>query len=301
MFSALSAIALTSELLGCQAPRQAEETKNRLSSERLEELVAGPMDVVRQNGLGAGKASFEQLLAKERGHHGAESHQVADLLMAFGVGLYLEWRENKSPESSDAAIHYFAESVAAYRKAFGSDHPEVAVALSTYADAIEQTESDVPPEKVEAAEREALAIRTSRLGEANLETRASMLSLANFLRLQSKRMEDPSAVEAEQIYRKAIALAKKHPTFFQGGNLSEARLKLARLYAMDSTAERALRQVELAGDELRRSDPDDRNCSLYYSNSARLAESLRDAGHASAARVIDTADSFDFLCLFARE
>src|ERR1700741_292148 len=60
---------------GMVAPSTAApgQTGDRLSQDRMAELVSAPISVVQSEGLAAGRAAFERLLARARTAHGARS------------------------------------------------------------------------------------------------------------------------------------------------------------------------------------------------------------------------------------
>lgn len=175
---AAGAIALSMALIlvSCEPP----ETKDRLSPEVLEQLVEEPLDELRANGFPAGQAKFEQLRRMNEALHGPKSARVADLLMAFGVQLYME-----SYGASDeramllASRDYLKAAIPAYRAAFGENHPEVAVALHSFADVEVVVNNDRLTREAEAALEEALRIRSEGLGPENHETLATKERLSS--------------------------------------------------------------------------------------------------------------------------
>lgn len=154
------------------------ETKDRLTSEAMEQMVAGPMAVVRKDGLASGRARFEQLLAAKEARYGRDSVQVADLITAFGVELYLDEMTTEDPAELQASRDYLRDAIPRYRKAFGPNSPEVAVALHSFADADISLHGKRLTPEAEAALREALRIRRAALGPDDRETRATEDRLA---------------------------------------------------------------------------------------------------------------------------
>lgn len=149
------------------------ETKDRLSPEQMTQLVEKPMSVFRSSGLEAAAKSFEMLLTDSVGAHGSGSEEEADLLTSFGVELFLDVDAEDDPEACSASVDYLKRAISAYRMAFGPDHPEVAVALNTYADALLQTSGETGRAEANAALEEAYSIRLAALGADNRETMAT--------------------------------------------------------------------------------------------------------------------------------
>jgi hypothetical protein len=90
-------------LAGCE--KHAPETKDRLSPEAMEEMAEEPIAAVRKQGLASGQARFQQLLAANEDRYGPDSVQVADLLMAFGVGLYSAGLEDEKQGLNTAGFN----------------------------------------------------------------------------------------------------------------------------------------------------------------------------------------------------
>jgi hypothetical protein len=162
------------------------ETKSRLTNAAMEQLVEDPIAVAREGGLAAGEEAFERLRERTERQYGSGSVQVADLREAFGVELYVAWEEMDDRAFLAASREHLRAAVPAYRRAFGADDPEVAVALHTFAD-VEIKLHDGPTPEAEAALREALRIRRDSLGWWNRETRATEE------RLESLRDDDRSS------------------------------------------------------------------------------------------------------------
>src|ERR1044072_8562330 len=108
-----------------RAPRY---NPDRLPNHRLAAMVERP---IAQGGAGpaeAGYALFEDMLGRARARHGANSLAVADLLVAFGVQLYVESADGENRGLAERSLLYLRRAADAYRAAVGPDHPEVAVA-----------------------------------------------------------------------------------------------------------------------------------------------------------------------------
>jgi hypothetical protein len=147
------------------------ETKDRFPPEAMARMVAGPMSAVRKHGLARGDAAFERLVAGEKVRDGSNRVRMADLHMAYGVELYNEWTAKNDPALLKASRDRIRASIPLYRAAFGSTHPEVALALNSFADAEIALNGDKSPQ-AEAALRESLRIRRATLGASNAETLA---------------------------------------------------------------------------------------------------------------------------------
>lgn len=143
-------------------------TRERLPHESMARLVERPLAAVKARGLAGGDAEFERLVASETAG-GASKARIADLYMSYGVQLHMLWMDSHDPALLQASWDRIHASVPRYRAAFGSVHPEVALALNTFADIDELMRDGLRPEG-EAALREALAIRRATLGNGNIET-----------------------------------------------------------------------------------------------------------------------------------
>lgn len=175
MFKLLGYLGLVATMTGgCE---HAEETKDRLTAEAMQQMVEKPLADMDKLGLSKGIATFEQLLATQEVQFGTDSVQVADLITAFGLGLYK--RHFDSDEAvSTASLRYLRLAIPHYRKAFGPEHPEVAVALHTFADADVAIHDGRFTPNAKSALEEALRIRRATLGPDNIETRATVDRLA---------------------------------------------------------------------------------------------------------------------------
>ncbi|HEV2079165.1 MAG TPA: tetratricopeptide repeat protein [Allosphingosinicella sp.] len=178
---------------GCEPP----ETKDRLSPEALERLVEEPIAELRANGLRAGQAKFEQVRRVTEAQHGSASIRVADLLTAFGVQLYMEYVGSEDRAVLQASREYLQAAIPAYRASFGADHPEVAVALHSFADVEVVVSNNRLTPQAEAALEEALRIRRAALGPQNHETLATEERLASLrAEVGTKGLSPTSAARA---------------------------------------------------------------------------------------------------------
>ena len=148
------------------------ETKDRLPPGAMARMVEGPMSAVRERGLAGGDAGFERLLATEETRSGSNKVKIADLHMAYGLGLYDVWSKTDDQLMLQASRDRIRDSIPLYRAAFGPAHPEVALALHTFADVDIELNGDVSPH-AEVALWEALRIRRAALGAGNAETLAT--------------------------------------------------------------------------------------------------------------------------------
>ena len=198
----LLALPIALGLCAPDPPPRPPETADRLASDVMERLVAGPMAAVRKQGLAAGEARFDRLRAAEAVRSGRSSAAVADLVMAFGVELYREWIETGDDALLQAARDRIHESIAAYRAAFGPRHPEVAVALHSFAAADIQLHQGEATPQAKAALTEALEIRWARLGPRNHETVATQQELASLASKRKWRHPDGGGVALDGGERK---------------------------------------------------------------------------------------------------
>lgn len=162
---------------GPPAQSSVTETQDRLPPERMEQLVAGPMSVFRKSGLVAARKDFDTLLAGAVKAHGKGSVEAADLLTSFAVQLF-EAGIDDDTAVAKASLDYLKRAISAYRAAFGPRHPEVALALNSYADALMQVNGDAGRPDAKAALEEAHSIRVATLGADNPETQAAADKLA---------------------------------------------------------------------------------------------------------------------------
>jgi hypothetical protein len=253
-----------------------EETKNRLSEDRMTELVAGPMAKLETGNLAAARASFDLLLAAARARHGARSLEVADLYTSFGVALFTYSRDPDERPYRREALAYLEAAVAAYRVATGNGDPELAVALNTYADAQLVLQPDDPPASAEAALDEAYRIRLAALGPTNAETLASLRYLARLRGLPAMTRGDPARIEAVAVlFRRLVADSRNDPELRDEARPS-ARIAFARMYAQNHMAVEAVEQLRLAVGEAR-SWPEFERC-FFITMRAEEVMALLDGG-----------------------
>ena len=229
------------EAAASQEAAAAAATKDRLSEARMEALVAYPIRLVREGRVEAGEAAFEKLLRVRAARHELPSSDEADLLTAFGILLFAHFQLDDLDSHGRRAVPYLRRAVSAYRSAFGSEHPETALALNSYADALIET-NDEAPREAESALREALAIRTETLGWTHKETVAGLARLADIRSRPARIGRD--AEETAALLRQLLELV---PVAEVEGPLSDpfsVRLRLAELYIANRRIPEALEVVD---------------------------------------------------------
>ena len=186
---------------------EAPATKDRLSPESMDALVAGPMALLKKSGLDAAQKAFEALVVDAVKKHGKGSVEEADLLTAFGVALDLEGIDRSDEKLERAALPYVERAIPAYRAAFGPRHPEVALALNSYATLLHNFHDKALDTAAEAALVEAISIRREKLGPDNPETKTAEAELA--------QLQDPEANglnDALKAMEQAAGAAAASPT-----------------------------------------------------------------------------------------
>lgn len=200
----LTAVALLFALNGIAARAQWEApqwevpaTNDRLSPESMNELVKAPMTLLRTGGIAKAQEAFETLVAAAVNAHGRGSVEEADLLTSFGVSLYMEGLDRDDEKLQRAALPYLQRAIPAYKAAFGPRHPEVAVALSSYADVVLNLRDKALRPAAQSAVEEALSIRTEKLGADNPETLATTRRLTQIRDPESATMDDALTAAAD--------------------------------------------------------------------------------------------------------
>jgi len=236
------------------------------------ELVAEPIAIVESKGLAEGRTAFERLLARATAEHGARSVEVADLIESFGVGLYILGLDSDEGFKV-ASVSYLEAAIPAYRAAFGNAHPEVAVALNSYADVLLALHEDDPPSSAESAYEEAYRIRLDALGPTNIETLASLRYLARLRGLPSRTHGDRARIEAvADLYRRLIANSSDDQRMGDE-SASHARTAFARMYARNGMAAEAREQLRLGIEQARNWDEPGR-CIFAATETADIEEIL---------------------------
>jgi len=225
------------------------ETKDRLSTERMEALVAGPMALVRAGDVAGGERAFETLLDDASRRHGTGSAEAADLLMSFGIMVYTEGLIPSTGSEADdrlsaRSLPYLRRSVEAYRRAFVPNHPLVAVALHSLGHALIDLAAGDPPAEAEAALEETYRIRLEALGPANPETLAALANVADIKGLPGRTGRDRTRVaEVVIMYRQGLAQARRPMGAFPEEQPRFWYTRLARMYVHNGQAAAALQVV----------------------------------------------------------
>lgn len=194
----LPSLALALALAACGPPPL---TQDRLSPVKMSEIVEGPIGHAQAGDIPRAKREFEALLA------GSGPSAEPDLLTAFGIGLFTlgSGSEEEGQRYRRESLPYLERAVAAARWRFGGSHPETALALATYGDALKSIAPGDPPRQVDRLFAEAYQIRIRTLGPGNRETVAALLQLARVSGLPSRTGGDPGRIaEAGKMYEKAI-------------------------------------------------------------------------------------------------
>lgn len=246
--AAALAVALAPPAEGAEPPL----TKDRLSTAQLEAMVAAPLARVDAGDLEGGQQAFEALLAR------APAGQASDLLTAFGVALY--YRSKADPadlldQTSDAgapllraAVPYLERAVPAAVQRFGPDHPEVALALNSYADARWLADGDNPDPSVDRALTEALRIRVAALGPTHTETLDGHMRLATLKALPARTGRDPMRVaEAAALFETAITARAQRQEEDYYPTLAELWAGLAEAYVTNGLPGEAAALLDRSG------------------------------------------------------
>lgn len=242
------ALALAPPAEGTESPL----TKDRLSLQQLEAMVAVPLAKVDAGDLAAGQSAFEAMLAR------ASADEAADLLTAFGVGLYYRSKQEPAgiPDAESqaggallhAAVTYLERAVPATVRRLGPDHPEVALALNSYADARWMADGDNPDPSVDRALTEALRIRLAALGAADTETLDGHMRLATLKALPSRTGRQPIRVaEAAALFEAAIAARAQRPQEDYYPTLADLWAGLADAFVMNGLPRQAAALLDRSG------------------------------------------------------
>lgn len=227
-------------------------TKDRLSTEQLEAMVAESLAKVDAGDLAGGQHAFEVMLAR------ASADEASDLLTAFGVGLYNRSKldapdvpAEQSKAAADllrAAVPYLQRAIPAAIGRFGPDHPEVALALTSYADLRWLADGNNPDASVDRALTEALRIRLAALGPANTETLDGHMRLATLKALPSRTGRNPIRVaEAAALFQTAIAARAQRSQEDYYPSLTELWAGLADAYVVNDLPREAAAVVDRSG------------------------------------------------------
>ncbi|WP_337187093.1 hypothetical protein [Phenylobacterium sp.] len=216
----------------------APETKNRLSPEVMETLVAAPLAQIKGGDLAGGQATFEQLLQDLETRHGKHSTMLPDALSAFGVLI-------REPGYEAESLPYLKRAVAAGRTAFGPDDPELAVLLHDYAVALIIADEADPSPDADASAAEAYRIRRDALGPDNIETIGVLGLIGELQGLPSRTGGDIAKADA------AVGLLRKKADFMRRLPYPDARrdgrealLKIAEVHARHGRSDKTQEAAE---------------------------------------------------------
>lgn len=253
-----------------EVPARDPETRDRIQGEALAALTAGPARLIGQGKVAEAERAFEALLARQP----AGTAAVSDHLTSFGLALFMAEDRNVRLRS----IAYFRRAVEAARATFGPNHPELALALNTYADAQTELYRENPPREADAALAEAYRIRLTALGPGNIETLANLVALADVMGLPSRTQGEPPRIEAAAAYyREALRTAdnRRGPAYFYEYSDFTIHLRLAELYGRYGFREQALAATDAAVAAFRATvgrgeDP----CFAFFLGRSRLDNAL---------------------------
>ncbi|WP_326524003.1 hypothetical protein [Sphingomonas sp.] len=166
---------------------------DRLSEGRMEALVAGPIEHVRAGDLDRGIAELEQLRSAVKGADAAAALLRADIDESFGVLVDTEGQTEGPAALRAAAVPFLKRAVGEYRGAFGPAHPEVALALQSWADVLRAVDPIANLENMRSAYCDAFRIRLAALGPDSAETGSA---LAEVMRLAPPGTVDAAALRS---------------------------------------------------------------------------------------------------------
>jgi len=278
------------------AARTAAYQPDRLNGERVNQLVAGPGNLLGEGNVEGAVAAFDRLLASATAAHGAQSLEAADLLTAFGVVMAGQADVHPGLDLRRRALDYLERSIPIYRRVFGRGHPEVAVALNSWAD-VERARRPHWPGPAEAALAEALRIRQASLGPRHRETLWTIIYLSDVrgrFALTGGVMTRAEPVAAD--LERAIALSAGSDAETARAYPVVANLRLARLLARHGQASRAIRAIEAAAAAERR-HPDYGQCTQIVGTAEEVAALVAGRPAGGKAERLDSLISGNAACL----
>jgi len=242
-------------------PGPSRETKDRLTPDRMAELVAGPLRAAEAGDLARSERLFERLVESARRRHGSGGVREADLLTAFAIQLYTRGSELPREDMRQLSRAYAERSVQASKRLFGPRHPETALALHSYGHLLFELRSDDPPAEAEAALAEAYSIRQAALGADNAETLSALRTLA---RIKAARFRTAGKLdEAAGLFRLAIEISARSAPSEEYLKPASLRLDLVRAYVDSGRIDDALREARIAADAAREEGgPEDDPCGF---------------------------------------
>lgn len=173
MRRAIAAAAIA--LAGC-GPRTDYDPDRLRKPDQMERIVAGPMRAVRAGDLAGAKRQVERLRRLRVAARPHDPYAAADVDESFGVLLVQEVDEQG--ELRRAALPYLARAADGVRAAKGPTHPEVAVALQTYGDALLRVGPTSRAAEARRAFCAAYRIRRVSLGPDHPETGSALAAVA---------------------------------------------------------------------------------------------------------------------------
>ncbi|RYE57826.1 MAG: hypothetical protein EOP18_02130 [Rhizobiaceae bacterium] len=110
--------------------------------------------------------------------------------------LYIQAETTQDRALMIRSLHYLDLAVEAYRHAFGKDDPEVAYALTSYADVERKLNPENPSFSADEAYSEAYRINRARYGPRAIITLAGLVRIGELRSLPSRSRGDPAKIEA---------------------------------------------------------------------------------------------------------
>jgi hypothetical protein len=265
--------------LGVSAP------EDRLTDEEMSGLVEQPIGQVQAGDIEGGRRTFERMLRAAQARHGPNALEAADLLTAFGV-LLDQQDQAVVPGAKPLAPGYLRRAIPIYRAALGPNHPEVALALSTLADALRFARPENPPAEAEQALVEAYRIRLASRGPTHAETLWTILRLAEVRGVPARTGGDPARIDAAlgELDR-AIRLSRHGDAESAERIPVAAYLRRAIILARHGRPGPAMRAFS-AADRRARGSSDTQACMMPMLRVDELAEILEAKGEAERARVL---------------
>jgi hypothetical protein len=280
-------LAMTAVACGPSAPTY---TKDRLSNERMLQMVAGPLDRARAGDLPGAQRAFEAQLAQ------SDPKEASDRLAGFGVGLFTQGLETDSVPLMRAAVPYLERAVPATAARFGAGHPETALALNTYADALRKLSPLDPPRQADEAYAKAYRIRRQTLGPNNAETLYALLRVAQVMGLPSRTRGDPERIaESAALFEAVVRGREANPDQPEYEPPENARFALMEMYVANGQVDKAT-AVARTSEAVTR--PREARCDIGPARVA-VAAALKEAGRdAEAAATLNPTRPAPPECLF---
>ena len=273
LLSAVAALTAAPSQVG--KPAEPAYTTDRISYEALDAMVAAPVARIAAGRLEDGVQAFEAQLAR------ASAADKADLLTAFGIAVYKLGLSGDDDGLRRASLPFLERAIAATAARFGADHPETALAINTYADALRALSPDDPPRQVDDLYRQAYDIRVRTLGPGNLETLAVLLRIAQLTGHPTRTGRDPARTEAAAaLFEQVIKGRELSPDQPDYETAEDARLGLIRMYVLNGAVAKAAAIARAADDKL----PADRRGCGTPPHRAAFQSALEEAGREAEAR-----------------